>query len=164
MRVASMSVQGASPLISMKWICGYCLNLANHPLLAVNISFPTSFCQISSKRFPAYAAIARWVRGILFWPKSSTHSVSNCYIFSYVKISSVTYIWCLQFCSFLCQLFYFFSVCHNYWYSSWQGLKTWIIIKQTVIKQDPTVHGNMYKKVTSYSNCAVRINKLLVVY
>jgi hypothetical protein len=58
------------------------------------------------------------VRGILVWFKSSTHIVSNCSIFSYVEIFSATYIWCAQFCSFLCQLFYFFSFHHNYWYSA----------------------------------------------
>ena len=69
--VASMTAPAASPLISMQWICERCLNLANHPLLASNVWFPP-FCWISSKRLLTSAAIARRVRGILFWFKSST--------------------------------------------------------------------------------------------
>ena len=84
-RVVSISALAASQQIFMQWICVHFLNLANNPLLAVNVLFPLIFCWISSKRLTAFPATARWVRGIHFWFKSSTHSVSNFSIFSMLK-------------------------------------------------------------------------------
>jgi hypothetical protein len=42
--VAALSAQAAFPLILMQRFCEHCLNLASHPLLAVNVSFPPHFC------------------------------------------------------------------------------------------------------------------------
>ena len=95
-RIDWMLALAASPQIFMQWICEHCFNLANHPLLAVNVLFPPPpFPPPQSKRLLAFAVLSHWVRGILFWFKLSTPSVSNCSVFFYVKISSVTYIWCM---------------------------------------------------------------------
>ena len=62
------------------------------------------------QKSPSFCSNITPIKRNLFLFKSSTHSVNNCSILFYVKISSVKYIWCANFCSF----FYVHGTVHPY--------------------------------------------------
>jgi hypothetical protein len=82
----------------------YPVECRHHPLLALNVSFPPYPVECR-QQILTFAAIARWVTEICFYLNQRTMLVLV--PFFCLKISYITYIWCAQFCNFLCRLLIF---------------------------------------------------------